>query len=107
MSRIQELESEVKRLQDTVRERDRRVMDLESNMQSENLGQLVGIGQNHPEEEQKEHFFRKDPTFHAENTLNFYQGGSVEAVLYLKHGHLAISGSSSNHKLVICTLSEL
>ena len=31
----------------------------------------------------------------------------MEAVLYLKHGHLAISGSSSNHKLVICSLGEL
>jgi hypothetical protein len=33
-----------------------------------------------------------------------FQGGSIENVLYLTNGHVAISGSSSTNKLVICDM---
>ncbi len=89
----------MKRLQELVRERDRRIAELEGNIQVDHLSQLVGAGIHNqiliPQiEEQKELFYRKDPTFHNEKTLTVYQGGSIETLLCLKNGHLAISGSS-------------
>ena len=56
-------------------------------------------------EEHKEMFYRKDPTFHNEKTLTVYQGGSIETLLSLQNGQLAISGSSQNNKLVICDIN--
>lgn len=49
--------------------------------------------------------YRKDPTFHNEKTMTVYQGGSIETLLCLKNGHLAISGSSQNNRLVICDVN--
>jgi hypothetical protein len=62
------------------------------------MGGAVGAGIMNPggvgQEEIKEQFYRKDPTFHYQTTINAYQGGSVETILYLSNKHIAISGSS-------------
>ena len=35
-----------------------------------------------------------------------YTGGSIETILSLSNGHIAVSGSYSNNKLVICDLKK-
>ena len=80
-------------------------------MNPEMMGGAGGAGIMIPgggvQEEIKEQFYRKDPTFHNLTTINAYQGGSVETILYLSNRHIAISGSSQQNKLVICEKKDI
>ncbi|CDW71136.1 traf-type zinc finger family protein [Stylonychia lemnae] len=94
--------SEMKQIKALCKEKDNRIMDLENQLQFDNIGQLVGQNQVQLNfEEQKEQYYRKDPTFQCETSKSVYQGGSIETILLMTNGHLAISGSSQNYKLAI------
>jgi hypothetical protein len=84
--KIKELKGEVKRLKEQIREKDRREIEA-------GASGLMPEAMMPPHEEQKEQFYRRDPTFHNEKTLPLYTGGSIETLIYLKNGHIAISGS--------------
>eukprot|EP00347_Sterkiella_histriomuscorum_P004373 403360704 len=105
--KLKQSKQEIKQLKTEVKDKDLKLQELELQIQNSNLNQILGINANNIQndlnlEEQKEQYYRRDPTFQCQTSKSVYQGGSIETILYLKNGHLAISGSSQNNKLVIC-----
>ncbi|TNV82776.1 hypothetical protein FGO68_gene14731 [Halteria grandinella] len=100
--KIKEMQGEIKRLKEVIREKDRRIMEIENGLSIPNVPQDVNNPSAALQEEQKEQFYRRDPTFHNEKSLAVYEGGSIETLIFMKNGHLALSGSCQTNKLTIC-----